>query len=454
MALIPAHLDSNTAIELARFMLQKHYCDNDIESLVALFDNDISWFGAGEDEHAIGVDTVAEIFRRFERLVPKCRLSDEEYHAQQLSTGVWLCCCRMWLTTDPRTHMFLQVHQRASFVFRETPAGIRCSHIHVSNPYLEMSSGEMGFPIRMGRQSYEYLKKYMATQNLRMQAQNDELNSIYDTIPCAVVRLLRKDGEYQLLTYNQALVDIMGRTRTEVEQIQWSDSFMVDILPDDLPHYEAALASLNRPGDHAPLNLRVINKDKRLMHLSGNMTIISDDDKGQVIQLSLFDVSRRVELETLLNRLSFEDLLTGLYNRNRFIRDAAAYSSSPSPQLGVACLDINGLKATNDFKGHSAGDELLRRAARHLLMAFKGRAYRTGGDEFVVIEPCCDEVGFRARLEEVRMNLQRDGISAAIGMSWHAPGLHVMEQYDEADASMYQQKKQYYSMRAHDRRKG
>ena len=52
-------------IELTRFMVRKHYCENDIEPVIALMDDEIVWFGAAEQEYATGIDTVGGIFRQF-----------------------------------------------------------------------------------------------------------------------------------------------------------------------------------------------------------------------------------------------------------------------------------------------------------------------------------------------------------------------------------------------------
>lgn len=50
-------------------------------------------------------------------------------------------------------------------------------------------------------------------------------------------------------------------------------------------------------------------------------------------------------------------------------------------------IDINGLKAVNDTLGHSAGDELIRAAARCIsqVLGRYGKCYRIGGDEFIAI---------------------------------------------------------------------
>ena len=57
-------------IELTRFMVRKHYCENDIEPVIALMDDEIVWFGAAEQEYATGIETVGGIFRQFSGQVP------------------------------------------------------------------------------------------------------------------------------------------------------------------------------------------------------------------------------------------------------------------------------------------------------------------------------------------------------------------------------------------------
>lgn len=67
------------AIELTSYMLHKYYCENDVEAVISLMDDDIVWLGTGEEEHSAGLERVAAIFRRFAGQVPRCNLSGEEY---------------------------------------------------------------------------------------------------------------------------------------------------------------------------------------------------------------------------------------------------------------------------------------------------------------------------------------------------------------------------------------
>ncbi len=79
-----------------------------------------------------------------------------------------------------------------------------------------------------------------------------------------------------------------------------------------------------------------------------------------IIQRIAFDITERTKLEEMLSQLSFRDSLTGLFNRNSFNH---MLDSRPegNGMLGIAYLDINGLKAANDRFGHSYGDRLIKK---------------------------------------------------------------------------------------------
>ena len=51
--------------ELTSYLLHKHYCENDEDALIEHFDEYFSWLGTGEQEYAVGYETVKDIFRKF-----------------------------------------------------------------------------------------------------------------------------------------------------------------------------------------------------------------------------------------------------------------------------------------------------------------------------------------------------------------------------------------------------
>jgi diguanylate cyclase (GGDEF)-like protein len=122
---------------------------------------------------------------------------------------------------------------------------------------------------------------------------------------------------------------------------------------------------------------------------------------------------RRVERarEAELARLAeaaLTDSLTGLGNHRSFhedLRREIARRTRSRSCFSLVMLDLNGLKQLNDRLGHQAGDERIRAVADCLRATMRATdtAYRTGGDEFMVLLP--DErawgaLGFAQRLQD------------------------------------------------------
>ncbi len=96
--------------------------------------------------------------------------------------------------------------------------------------------------------------------------------------------------------------------------------------------------------------------------------------------------------EQSLERLAYQDPLTGLWNRRALDERAAnAFTVGPGMRRVVTAVqvDINRLKSVNDTLGHNAGDQLIQSVARALLAEFKSLpgslVARVGGDEFTVL---------------------------------------------------------------------
>lgn len=106
--------------------------------------------------------------------------------------------------------------------------------------------------------------------------------------------------------------------------------------------------------------------------------------------------------------------------------------------LVAAFIDVDGLKATNDSKGHSAGDELLQAVARCVKAQL--RSYdliaRYGGDEFVCTISGHDLAGVRERFDVITEQLSRTlpGAAISIGLAERQPEETLKHLIDRADA--------------------
>ena len=163
------------------------------------------------------------------------------------------------------------------------------------------------------------------------------------------------------------------------------------------------------------------------------------------IQFFVTNSLDRKKQQAYLEKLSYRDMLTGLYNRNRYIERLEAYKQVQDQQIGAIYIDLNGLKKVNDEQGHRAGDELIVRAAGTIAGIFAEDAYRVGGDEFVVILLDVSREEFARKTEQLHRQMQKNGVDASIGGVWQASTENLENLLRRADENMYREKKRYYS---------
>lgn len=164
----------------------------------------------------------------------------------------------------------------------------------------------------------------------------------------------------------------------------------------------------------------------------------------------LKDENRRLLRE--LERETRTDPLTQAGNRRAFseaLRQEMSRTRRYGSPLGVAVVDLDHFKRTNDTWGHAAGDEVLRVFADRVRRILRdGDAlFRLGGEEFVVLLPCTDLDGAAAAaerlLEALRESPVRHGeslvpVTASVGVTCLAPGDHGAEDLlARADAALY-----------------
>jgi diguanylate cyclase (GGDEF)-like protein len=121
----------------------------------------------------------------------------------------------------------------------------------------------------------------------------------------------------------------------------------------------------------------------------------------------------------------------------------------------IVSADLDNLKAVNDRQGHTAGDELIRRAA-HLLRSqtrATDRVARVGGDEFLVLMPETDASGGARYVARVKAAIRRAslrdgaGIALSLGAATTTSEESLASAIGRADAAMYAAKKRRASSR-------
>ena len=162
------------------------------------------------------------------------------------------------------------------------------------------------------------------------------------------------------------------------------------------------------------------------------------------IQYFLTDSLKAKERKACLQYMSYRDMLTTLYNRNRYIQVLEGMQAKTVIKTSVAYIDINGLKRVNDLYGHEAGDRLIINTARSMLAILPENAYRVGGDEFVLICFDMDEKVFRSKVRDICDSIAAKRISVSVGVVWEESSSELETMLRRADDLMYAEKKKYY----------
>ncbi len=156
------------------------------------------------------------------------------------------------------------------------------------------------------------------------------------------------------------------------------------------------------------------------------------------------------DLEAQLDQVGRDarmDPLTHLPNRRAWDETIDNPSLTTGP-AGVIVLDVNGLKAANDGRGHHFGDEYLRLVAATVAGSLRDDDViaRIGGDEFAVLLPGVDELLVCTVAARIRKALSGhpglDGfpLSASVGYASTPPARSITHAQRLADESMYETK--------------
>jgi len=236
-----------------------------------------------------------------------------------------------------------------------------------------------------------------------------------------------------------------------------------------LPLYQAALRGETSPYS-GPYTLSPSGVE---VWLQGEVSPLRDDSGETAGGIGvLWDMTESKRAEELIERLAFNDTLTGLPNRTLFrdrLRQVLAQAARLASNPIVALVNLDRFKAVNEAIGHGGGDRLLQAVGQRLQANARGEDTigRWGGDEFAVLLPglAADDDGFTVARRLAACFAEPwliDGhelwVTASIGFAVHPiDGDDAQALLENAEAAMHDAKQlggdcqQFYAPTVNDR---
>lgn len=200
---------------------------------------------------------------------------------------------------------------------------------------------------------------------------------------------------------------------------------------------------------------RMKKKDKTFIWVR-DRAIRQLNKKGDVERMvgSLCDISSEKEARDRLEKMIITDELTGLYNRRHYdtqIKDEMSRSERYGSDLSIIMIDIDLFKQINDTYGHSSGDIALKELSTVISNKIRNTdsAYRTGGEEFIIIAPATNITNamkaaerFREAVTKINVNTKYGnfGFTISLGVTTFTKGDSYFSLNERADIALYRSK--------------
>lgn len=182
------------------------------------------------------------------------------------------------------------------------------------------------------------------------------------------------------------------------------------------------------------------------------------DDKKIKTLNSIRDITEKKRVQEKLITLATTDSLTGLYNREEFLKLAQqefSWGQRHTENVSLLMIDIDFFKKINDTFGHAAGDEVIRKTGYMIMTGFRKTDFagRIGGEEFAVLLRNTSLGEAKAAAEKFRGAVSREKViyeeqeisfTVSIGVAVAHSGLNSISNVEvvlrQADDALYRAK--------------
>lgn len=211
----------------------------------------------------------------------------------------------------------------------------------------------------------------------------------------AVVGIFRIARDGRLLDVNRAFARMHGYDSAAELLAEVSTPYQIFVDREQMNTWAQALDS---DGVVCGAEVKIASRDSTHKWGLVNLRALrSSDGEGVLYEGTIEDVTDRKVAQQEVHFLAYYDVLTELPNRALLrarLDKALAEARRRTDKVALLFLDLDRFKNINDSLGHSFGDLLLQQVASRLKSATREEdtVARVGGDEFVIVLTCANDV--------------------------------------------------------------
>lgn len=285
----------------------------------------------------------------------------------------------------------------------------------------------------------------ITAQKQRMSQLSEQLTVESVLIKCVRILVHERDLKKAMIHFLETIGQFYCARRAYITQLESDSSTMKSTFEWCAEDFSAQTDAL--PEVPSFLSAPLMNNGK-ITGFLGVDTPLKNSDNLTLLHAASDFIMEELEKRRLMSELeyaSYTDMLTGLKNRNQYIRMLQEYSWNTPDTLGVIFIDINGMKKTNDTYGHRFGDYVITKVASIMSEFLHDNLFRIGGDEFVAL---CENIS-KEEFQETVTNLRREFVNdkdcdVSLGCIWRSGELDINDLILQADDLMYAEKQSYY----------
>lgn len=347
-------------------------------------------------------------------------------------------CYKVWFGRDEPCQQCLAVRsqQDGAFASREIDAQDGRIFDQQAYPVTDQQGRTLGSLVIIKDITEQCLK------NQALEESEQRYRALFENNP---IGLFRYDASGHITDLNHYMLQVLGASSKD--QLRHLDQLAASDKEMSLIKYE--MLETVKDGKSGTGEIHFISSWGREVWLQYKANPVYDQcGKVTEVIVACEEISERKQAEERIRYLSFNDPLTGLYNRAFFQEELKRLDTQRQLPMSIIMGDLNSLKLINDAFGHQKGDAVLKAAADVLRASCRREDIiaRLGGDEFVVLLPMTnaevgDEICNRIKNNCKKTEEGTDQVSLALGMATRTDiNQDIEDVMREAEDRMYRNK--------------